>query len=704
MNILLLLATIFIIVLYAAVDALHSGKLLLIRNIAVGAALYLCAFMIISLGAFAIGIYSVTLVYIVISLIAIVGLTFIFLFKYRNIESLSSIEKVKYFPLCLLVILIIGFLFTFQKFEIFGMAQDQGVYQMNALLMIDGLESNVVTVKEYELLTNDLDRQIFLENLRLQQFTGLGFYAIEFNEGRGTIPAGANPINSAIFHGLPNLPALQSVSGMMFGAEYLMHALTLPYLITIVLIFITLNINFGFSKLTSSIPTLVYALSPLVLWTSKASLTEIYLSMLIALLIYYLTSNGKASSWLLWIPVAAFAFFHVSIFVIMPMLVIIFIGLALYKRDVGAWFSGLMAILFYAIGYLSMTFVAPQYTFDNYMRLFVPLRRFDIHFFADTSQYGLIFPVCLAAIGLLLLVRFYMAKGKVECVKLKSALPIVMIVLTAICIIATVIAWLNIADGNPGGIHTHFHGGGRLATIPNLTIFAIAFGSGFVLCAIILFSIFFGKKSFYTKKAFPVVVIVFFTALFTPSFLQIGVSYYYYFARYIVPYIPALVILGGVAISKFRVASKIIVAAVSLSIMLPFSAILALNNDISLVEIRSQREIVEAVNSLEPGSIVLVSDHYRRFFFNSISFGTESYIFPHSVFVQFTDIPNVNERNFYRISSTIEAIDEYSRSIIHSSPSQVSVLEYWLTGWNPGPLNLLRPHVGIHTFYLEALE
>jgi hypothetical protein len=594
------------------------------------------------------------------------------------------------------VLLVVGFLFSFLKFDMFGMGQDQGVYQVNALLMIDGLESNVVPVKEYELLTNDEDRALFLEQLKQQELSWLGFNAIEWNENRGTISPGTNPVNSAIFHGLVNLPALLSISGMIFGAEHLMHALTLPYLVSIVLIFLTLNVNLGFSKSTSFIPTLIFALSPIVLWTSKASLTEIYLTMIIAMLMFYLTDKERNSSWMLWIPVAAFAFFHVSIYTVMPMIVLIFIGMTIYQRSLGAWVSGVISVIMFALGYLAMTYASPQYTFDNYWRIFELINRFGFNFDRTSTHFIFIFPACFAALCLFgLAYYFYIHKSKAA-PDIKRALPIILQIATIVCICFIFYRLYRIARATPvfNNAYDRYHGAGFLRNIPNLRAFAHGFGSGFVLLAIALFAILRGDKRLFTKDVFPLTLIFAYNIIFVSAFLSTDVPYYYYFSRYNVPYVPALVVLGGVAFSRFRISSKLVAAVLSVCFMIPFSATLALNRDISTMQLRSQREVVEVVREMEPGSIILVDGFLRRFFFNSISFGTESYVFTHSLYSQLNDTSFVDGRNVYTIFTSDEVADTPDSNVVYSTISRNSALPYWITGWwNPGLRNLLRPDI-----------
>ena len=47
----------------------------------------------------------------------------------------------------------------------------------------------------------------------------------------------------AVYHGIPNFPALLSLPGMIFGAAGMMGILTLPYLVTIVVLYLTLELK-----------------------------------------------------------------------------------------------------------------------------------------------------------------------------------------------------------------------------------------------------------------------------------------------------------------------------------------------------------------------------------------------------------------------------------------------------------------------------
>lgn len=703
MNIFLLLATILIISLYALIDALLSDKIIVIKSMAIGAAYYLCAFIIFSQIAFALDIYSLFLVYTIIAILSVIALLVIYLKKYKSMDAIKQLEAQKYYPICLIVILVIGFLFSFLKFEMFGMGQDQGVYQTNAILMVDGLDSRVVPVKEYELMTNDEDRQEFLMYMNAEYLSWLGFYAMQGNETQGTIQPGTFPINSAIFHGLQNLPALLSITGKIFGVENLMHGLTLPYLISIALIFITLNLNFGFSKWTSSIATAIFALSPIVLWVSKASLTESYLAMFMSLLIYGLTSKEESQSWLLWIPVAAFAFFHVSIYLIMPMFVLLFIGLAIYRRDKGILFSGAASVVLYALGFLVMTFSSPGYTTRNYRWLFKLIHDIGFRIREYTARFAFVLIVCGIVLGLLFCVYFFFIRKERVMPDFSRISPHLLRIISALCIPAFIYKWYEFARIPPVNalVHNHFRGGGFLTTLPNTRLFAYAFATGFLFLAIIAIHGLKGDKKLLRADTLPLTFIFTYTVLMLSLTFADDIPYYYYFSRYTVPYIPLIVILGGVCISRFKIGWQATVAAFSLIIMLPFSTSLAVNKDISTMDIKSQREVMDIVYDFEPGSIVLMEWDINRFFYNSISLNSESYALPNYMLETFNDLSFMPGRDIYFIYQTHEVNEARAHLRYAQVGSSYSRYHLWMTGWNPGPRSLLKPETGEYQIIIE---
>ena len=706
MSVVIFLFTMLIICLYSLVDIMLSGKVLLVRNIAVGMAYYMCAFMVFSLIAFAIDIYSLSFVYIIILLLALLLLLLLYYTRYKSIDALRKIEFIKYFPIGLLIVLIVGFLFSFQKFGIYGMGQDQGVYQKSALQMVNGNNSKLSTVKEYDLLTNEEDKALFLGLLEQQQLTGLGFYSANMNENRGTIAPGSYPVNSATYHGLQNFPALLSITGKILGEEHIMHGLTIPFLISIVLLFITLNLNLGIGELASSIATAIFTLSPIVLWTSKASLTEIYLAMIISLFLYFLTNKDNEQPWLLWVPVTAFAFFHVSIYTLMPMFIILFIYLAISRRSFGAWLSGMISVVSYGIGYLVMCYTAPKYTFENYSPINLVIYIFGVQSKAGAEQFPIVFGACFIALCLLTLVGFLLFYKKKSVPHIHKYMPLALMIITVLCLLFLLYKWYSIATDNPDTINVYnrFHGGGLLDTLPNLRVFALAFGIGIFPFIIVLIQQFRIKKWLNHESIVPLSFLFFYTVIFVNSVLAPEVPYYYYFSRYIVPFIPITIVLGGIALDKMKKTIRIITAVASVGIMLPFSVTLAFNQDITNMDMKSYREVVQSVQDFEPGSIVLLNEDLKRFFYDDISLGSDCYVYPTSLFYRFSDLSFTSGRKLYRILAADENLDTSVFNLQMNVRGHNSRLYYWNTGWDveSSPLSLLQLDNGKH--WIKAQE
>jgi len=675
------------------VDVLITGKITVIRNVAIGTAFYLFAFMIVSLILFTLGMYGIYIANSITAIIALVTILSIFFFKYKKVSVIRQIEFVGYAPIALIIVLIIGLLFTIQKFEIFGMGQDQGVYQINAMLMSEGLNDSIIPIKEYDLMTNDEDRELFLRFTETQELAAGGFYPISQNDNRGTIPQGAFPVNSAMFHGLPNLPAVLSITGRIFGTEHIMIGLTLPYLISIVLIFLTLNVNLELKKSTSAIGALIFALCPFVLWTSKASLTEIYLAMMIAMFCFYLTDKERTSSFLLWIPVSAFAFFHVSVYALMPMFIVLFIGMALYKRSKGALVSGIISVITYCAGYVVMTHVAPSYTFTNYRNIIRIVNGFGFSFGRDTSQYPFIFAVCIIALFVLLLTYLYVFKFNRKVPNIKKVLPYIFMIVCVYCAYRIINIWFTVAGAPVPEVHTNMnlhHGVGRIDSIPNLRIFSVFFGTGFIFLGIICVSIFLKNKAIFSGKAASLAFLFLYCVIIMNSIIMPEISYYYYYTRYSVPYIPIIALMSAVVIDNYKPVFKTVVAAVGILIMLPFSVTLALSNDISFMEIKSQRKVMEIVDNWEEGSIILLDLEQRRFFLNDISNSTDKYAFSYYNFNHFNDLSFIENRRIYTIYAVGDP-DNIPDDSIAAIESYSSDIENWATRWTYGPERLLRP-------------
>jgi hypothetical protein len=155
--------------------------------------------------------------------------------------------------------------------------------------------------------------------------------------------------------------------------------------------------------------------------------------------------------------------------------------------------------------------------------------------------------------------------------------------------------------------------------------------------------------------------------------------------------------MGAVSIEKLKVRSKAVIAAVSAVLLLPFASALAVNQDFSRMELHAYGKIIENVRALESGSVIVINSELSLSIFNEISMTSDKYAFPVSVFSQFTDLSFVEGRNVYYITSrsensSSEALFDKAENVPPISYSKRN-LNWWMTGWRPGPLVLLNRNV-----------
>jgi hypothetical protein len=476
----ILLATVVLIGTYTVIEILFSRQLFPVKNICLGSAYFFFSFVIVSGALFGMNRYGLRLSYFICFCLGLTMLIVLYCRKYKNLENLKKIERVKYLPRELIILLVIAALFGGNTFEFFGMGQDQGVYQTKAIFLIGSKNDNQIDLRGYYASPDEQYRAEFAEMVVSQRYAGAGFYYFRGNANRGTVmPDEQYSPASGFFHGIPNFPALLSISGKIFGVDKMMHIQTVFFLLAVALIYMTLDINLRLKKLTVLGITILLILSPIVLWTAKASLTEIFLLLIISAFLFLLTSDSKEVSKILWIPVAAFAFFHVSIYTLMPMFVLLFALLMIQKKETGLLISGVLSLVFYMLGFLSMAYSSPQYTFDNYRPLLGMITKTGL----DVSQQdlaALVFAVSSIAIILLCMI-YYLRKNTLlfERIPKISMLRTIKIITWA-CLIFITIKWADLSFLEPGeGVRfTHYKGNGLLSALPYLCISAYAFGTG----------------------------------------------------------------------------------------------------------------------------------------------------------------------------------------------------------------------------------
>lgn len=284
-----------------------------------------------------------------------------------------------------LAVALISLPFIMTKNEFYSMGQDEGTYQVKALALMNGYNENYMEMEEFQNLEEPSDRQKYLDFIYGQN----NFYLPRFEWETDYDASNFESIVGTI-HGLPTYSALLALTGLVFGMEHMIEVQTVLYILFVFLSFMAAE-GFVRNRVLQAFVTLLCAFSPINVWLAKSSLTETYLSMVIALFVYMISAAGEAPSpageqeptatsadvskalgdqrpfsHLSFIPILAFGAVHISLFAFMPIFALVFLMMTAIYRDRGYLISMALSALSYCATALWALAIAPYYTYGNY--------------------------------------------------------------------------------------------------------------------------------------------------------------------------------------------------------------------------------------------------------------------------------------------------------------------------------------------------
>lgn len=498
------------------------------------------------------------------------------------------------------------------KFGYFGMGQDQGVYQVKALGLINGENSNFYTFDEYDRLEESID----IESYEYEAVHSLvGFYGYD-----SRIPAlhkedFPNKM-TGVFHGVPTYAAMLALYGTLFGYARMIDIQTVFLFMGIFLMYYVMR-NLKINKKLRFAGLLIYASSPIVLWTSKTTLTEVFTMVLIMLYLYLMTDRKYPKYiFMSFLPLVVFAFFHVTIYTIMPMLVISYFTLYYMTRDKQYMLANLVTLMGYLAGFFMMRECAAVYTYGNYKKIFV----FGINDKNLALVVTAVVAVCVAGALAILIIPMEKQERFREIVTygIRKHMRLVVRILLVLSLTALVVMF----------VHTK-------TRLNYSTFYAYIISSG-IVPVFFLFAAFLYRPQFITahKDHLLLTIMLVYMVIMYSCILKPDIGYYYYYARYIVPYIPIIIILTMLRISrmdpKFKAKRFVIpiVAAVTYAvIMFPTNIALATQKDVSNMDWK----IVEDLSAkFKKGDAVIIDSNLSSTLKFPLKFMTEADIYPES--------------------------------------------------------------------------
>lgn len=243
----------------------------IVRLMIISVLVYFSAFIIVSGLLFWIDQFSIMST---LMIIIVVEGVFVVL-KYITCRSFQIEWDVKDYIIPAIIILC-AMPFVLQKYEFFGMGQDEGVYQTQAIQFMYDYNDVQRDFEEYYLLESEEAKEDF--KISLQEDL-IGLYNYDTSLPFASEEKEISDV-SAVFHGIPTFPALLGLFGKLFGIRHMSDVQTIFYICAVFfLYFILMDLNT--KRVNRILCTILFAFSPLILWVSKSALTEIGIAALI---------------------------------------------------------------------------------------------------------------------------------------------------------------------------------------------------------------------------------------------------------------------------------------------------------------------------------------------------------------------------------------------------------------------------------------
>lgn len=557
------------------------------------------------------------------------------------------------------------------KFGFFGMGQDQGVYQTKAIELLHNDTFIQKSFYEYENLSDD-EKIEFMKSL--QKLAGADLYI-------NNLKPSVNPdeqINdtSYIYHGIPTFPALLALSVVLFGFSNMAGIQTIFWICAIFIVYYCAE-NLKLKRLTRLAAVFLTSICPVIIWVSKASLTEMFLTLLVSTWLYFMTlPRSNRAIWGSLLCIGVFAFYHVSLYTVIPGIVLIYFILFLKTKDKAYIGAASVSVLEFGIGYWMMTVVSPGYSFNN---VTLAVKRL-IPFFTDEMVY----PLFCGAIIIVLILALLLKKWSTSVGIFFERIPIwlwdnlIRVFLSGSVIVAI---WL---------IYKYSLSTEDLATALNkVTLGSYAISTGIIVLPFILVRLIKSPAIFYKTDSYLMLFTMFlYCILFHGIVLRSEIPYFFYYSRYMAPYIPIIFLCGGIFLDQMARRNREIISlcimVISFCIYLPFNHNLRLNKDDTRIDFETLEEIS---NIFHAGDAVVISDQNDNYELQQLLWLPVKEISGAAVYPSFDDLDSqiadlkMQYQNVYLIS-----INKYNgdnaeivyRNFIHRSEDDAHFVGEWI--------------------------
>lgn len=501
---------------------------------------------------------------------------------------------------CLLVVPM-----SYKKAGLFNMSQDEGVYQAEAISFAYGNFDVPMDFEEYQLLTNDNEREEYLK--LANPYAMYGYYRLA---GRKDICQlrGIKPTSDmeGTFHGNHVYSALLGLWSFLFGIRNMLGIQTFMLILSVFLFSFAVE-NVTDNKSLHLLITLLFALSPLTLWISKTAYSEMTLTLCMCTYLFFVTHECADTPELRLgqgLTAACFAFLHIIFLVFYPF----FFAVNLFgiKREKKAERYHLINCFLMAGGMAAashcMALSASQYYYDNMRRLYWgPVTAETILWWIDAG-------VLLSAV-IAVLVRNSRAQVWQKIMGKESLRPLRLFSVAALLYSAYCgyrIGYVKTELRFPAFQEEYYYQG--IIAFTHLSLFALTVFTGFFVLPLAMLQ-FFSETPKQETMDFcrgSLVILFWGCVIFYAAVFKTEIIYYMYYARYFTYLIPLILLYTVSFLNRsgdYRTWG--LVLCISAAIMLYMDLDLINAQEDTMIQWSAVEEVTEVI---EPNSAVIFMD------------------------------------------------------------------------------------------------
>ena len=641
-----------------------------VETFVIGVCLYFVTHACVSFSLFFFDIYSITGT-VCATLIILAVIASISLIKKKYFKFNSS--KTKEFIIPLLIALILLPLISIKN-EYYGMGQDEGVYQTQVLAFLDG---DTKTIKNFPGYYEHSDYNQTLFDIKADNLSGLDTDRTDYLDLR---PANEGQTPSGYLHGIPVFSAFMATWASICGYSNMQGIQSIFYVLLLLLTYFCAR-NLGLKYYLCCLSEFAVGFCPLIVWLGKSALTELFLGVMIALFMYFITSDDAKLQYYSIIPVIVFSIYHISFYTKAP----VFIGIYgmmyfLSRRKSHAMLLLSIPVIWIVAMWASLR-IQPVYTTNNYEFMFGKYQE-------TISEKTMPWLITLAAVAILIIELLYIFIVNKFCKKtsLKSLSNNklflnclrLLIILPILKMVASIYLHRNKEQSITRAVLYQFK-------IHSFTRFILVSGVILFVVALIIATI--KPAKLIKNNAIMVLSIMFFyCVIINSAFLSVSVPMLYYWGRYLIPFVAVSILFVMSMVNGMK--KWFVYSAFVLGIVINIPANIFLINHVD--DTKMNWHIISDISNIATSEdTIIVAEDSELVMWMATRYTSDAAVYPQlgDLPSQADDILRSSGGNVYIISSSELKYDYADMELVYSDNTT-----YIPDNDNPYPSTLTYPN------------